>query len=62
MGVIRKSGSTVSRRLQCLKIQDEELETEDNDVEAHQLGGKDTERDQLGGKDTEREQLGGRDS
>jgi len=41
--------------------QDKELETEDNDVEAHQLGGKDTERDQLGGKDTEREALGGRD-
>jgi hypothetical protein len=43
------------------KLSNDELETEDDDVEAHQLGGKDTERDQLGGKDTEREQLGGRD-
>ena len=33
------------------KLSNDELETEDDDVEAHQLGGKDTEREQLGGRD-----------
>ena len=37
----------------------DELETEDNDVEAHQLGGRTRSATSHGGKDSEREQLGG---
>ena len=37
----------------------DELETEDEDVQAHALGGDSTDRDALGGDSTERDALGG---
>jgi hypothetical protein len=44
--------------------ENDELELEDDDVEAHSLGGRDSDRENsLGGRDTERENsLGGRDA
>jgi hypothetical protein len=57
-------------REKWIKENDEvDADAEENDVEAHALGGeyarhggKDTERERHGGKDTERERHGGKDS